>query len=366
MALAQMSSEQVSPHNILAYRLLHQHIRVPRFYTPAEVVDWMGALQAQDFTAARLAIGLRTWQGTCQQVDQAIHQGTIIRTWLMRGTLHFVAAKELRGTLALLAPRLAAASAFRDRQLELNDKVLNQSRKAILQALDRQPEMTRPELYTTLERSGIPADGQRGIHILRHLAIEGRICLTSPRSKQPCFTLLERRIPSGPLPDRETSLARLTQRYFQSHGPATEQDFAWWTGLPLKDVRQGIALVASQLEKVHVAGTWYWYIHKGSAASKPTGSFLLPGFDEFLLGYRNRNLTLAPQYASRIVPGNNGIFLPIVVVGGQIVGSWKRKEVKKQTQWEFAPFTPWSSATTRSLRKPQRQIDTFWGVKSDR
>jgi hypothetical protein len=122
--------------------------------------------------------------------------------------------------------------------------------------------------------------------------------------------------------------------------------------------------MGSQLQKVDAVGTSYWHIHQEPPALKPTGSFLLPGFDEFLLGYRNRDLMLAPQYASRIVPGNNGIFLPIVVTGGHIVGSWKRKEVKKQTQWEFVPFTLWNSATTRSLSKLQRQIDTFWGVKS--
>jgi hypothetical protein len=323
----------------------------------------MGALQAQDFTAARWAIGLRTHQGTHQQVDQAIREGTILRTWLMRGTLHFVSAKEVRGILVLLAPRLIAASALRYRQLELNNKTWNRSRKILLRALTDQPEMTRPELYAALERSGISTKDQRGIHILRHLAIEGQICLAAPRGKQPCFTLLERRVPAEPLPHRQESLARLTQRYFQSHGPATEQDFAWWAGLPLKVAREGIALVDSQLQKAQVAGTDYWHIHQGSPPPKPTGSFLLPGFDEFLLGYRDRHLVLPPQYASHIVPGNNGIFLPIVVIRGRIVGSWRRKAVKKRIQWEFAPFAPWSATTIRSLKKPQKQIDRFWGME---
>src|SRR3977135_3035867 len=142
--------------DIANLRLNSQHIIQADFTSAADVVSWMGAMQAQDYAGALWAIGLRTSHLTFDNIEQAIMDRTIVRTWPMRGTLHFVAAQDIRWMLALLTPRIIAGTASRRRQLEIDDTVITKSRRVIESALSKTLYLTRTDLCAVLEANDIP------------------------------------------------------------------------------------------------------------------------------------------------------------------------------------------------------------------
>jgi hypothetical protein len=296
----------------------------------SQVVHWMGAMQAQDYGQALWAVALRTPAATQAEVEQAILERSIVVTWLMRGTIHLVAATDLRWMLNLCAPRKLAAAGSRLKQLELDVNILGRCQHLFQTALGGGQCLTRSALLELLETAGIDPKGQRGYHILWYLAQMGLICFGPKHGKEQTFVLLEEWIPSVPHISREVALAKLAQRYFTSHGPATVQDFAIWTGLTLGEARAGLEAVQGQLVSEKVDGLEYWWADTALEIplEQGTGVHLLPGFDEYLLGYKDRRDVITVEHAKRIVPGGNGVFLPMIVVDGQVVGTWKR-QVKK-------------------------------------
>lgn len=315
----------MTPIDLARRRLYSQHIVATRCHTPGEVVAALGAVQAQDYPASKWAIGLRLPQATDADIEQAIADRAIVRTWPMRGTLHFVAAADVRWLLALLAPRVIGATAGRHRQLELTADDLARSRDVFETALSGGRQLTRDAMYQTLEAAGITTAGQRGIHILGHLARQGVLCFGPHQGKQPTFVLLDEWLPPSPPVAREEALARLAFRYFSGHGPATLQDLMWWAGLTAADARTAITLAAPQLAQAAVGGQTYWQSPSARAADGPIeGIQLLPAYDEFLLGYRDRSASLAPAHADAVAPGANGVFRPILVVDGRVMGTWSR------------------------------------------
>jgi len=288
------------------------------------VVHWLGAVQAQDYAGALWAIGLRLPDATETDIELAIAAKAIVRTWPMRGTLHFVAAQDVRWILSLLAPKMIARSNSRHRQLELGEAVFSRGRELAARALQGGKQLTRTEMYEVLQRGRIATTGQRGIHILGHLAQTGLICFGPRRGKQHTFTLLDEWVPAARPMLRDEALARLARRYFTSHGPATLHDFAWWSGLTVRDAKAGIDLAASQLIHDVVDGTTYW-LSGATHAGKKTRlvTQLLPAFDEYTVGYKDRSAILNPKYVKRLNAGG-GMLSPVIVAHAEVVGTWKR------------------------------------------
>ncbi len=225
----------MTPRDIVYRRLANQQIARPKYRTPHEMVAWLGAMQAQDYLGALWAIGLRLANAAEADIEQAIANRTIVRTWPLRGTLHFVAALDIRWMLELLAPRVIASGRRRQQQLELDDKIIGRIRTVFVRALQGGKQLTRDEMYALLESARISSAGQRGYHILWRLAHEGIICCGARKGKQPTFTLLAEWVPNAKSLKRDEALAELTRRYFTGHGPATLQDFVWWSGLRVSD-----------------------------------------------------------------------------------------------------------------------------------
>lgn len=325
--------------SIAHLRLASQQIAHRRYATPQEVVAALGAIQAQDYAGALWSIGLRLAEPTsAAAVEQAIAQRQIVRTWPMRGTLHFVAAEDAHWILALLAPRMITASAGRHKQLELDDALLARCGALFEEALQGGHARTRAEMYQLLEANGISAAGQRGYHILGWCAQKGILCFGPQAGKEQSFVLLGEWVPStaAPLP-REVALGQIALRYFGGHGPATLADFAGWTGLAMPEARAGLATAAEQLTQIAVGGQTYWL----SAEAQEMGTaehYLLPGFDEYILGYKARGDVLAPEHSQAIVPGGNGVFRPTMIANGQVVGVWKRTMKSQRVVVELAPF----------------------------
>jgi hypothetical protein len=348
---------------ICGLRLHNQLISDQRFNSPAEVVRWLGAVQAQDFTGAKWSVGLRLPGALDIDIENAIADKSIIRTWPMRGTLHFVAAEDARWLLKLLTPRIIARSAGRYKQLQLDDHIFGKSQDIVVNALKGNKQLTRGELYSILEEKGIATSDQRGIHILNHLAQNQIICHGSHNEKQPTYTLFDEWVMHSRDLDELESLAEITLRYFTSHGPATINDFVWWTGLKVSDAKKGLSSVTEKLTAVEVEGQTYWYSTTLPDLNTKSNCFLLPGFDEYMLGYTDRSLILDQKHWAKIVPGNNGMFMPTIIIDGKVEGTWKRSFKKGMLQMDMYPFGKLSDSRKKRIEVQAETFATYLSSK---
>ena len=339
---------------IAAERLARQELLGPRFRTPAELVRWMGAVQAQDYPGGLWAMGLRLAEATEASVEAAVAARTIVRTWPMRRTLHFVPAEDARWMVALLASRLVAGAAGRYRALGIEPAAFRRSRQVLIRALEGGRRLTRPDAYAVLARGGVPADGQRGIHILAHLAQEGLLCFGPREGRQPTFVLLEEWIPAGKSPARDEALATLATRYFTSHGPATVHDFAWWSSLTLKDARAAIdraggALRAGEVGRITASR------QRTPRVSTPSAQ-LLPPWDEYLVAYRDRSAVVDEQ---RLREPLGVIGRPLVVIEGRVRGAWRRTLTETAVRVELELWTKLASAERQVLEAAVKRYGRF-------
>jgi winged helix DNA-binding protein len=351
----------------IAYsRLINQQIASAKQKTPGEIVALLGAMQAQDYLGALWAIGLRSPNSTEVGIERAITDRAIIRTWPMRGTLHFVAPTDIRWMLELLTPPVITASKRRQQQLELDDKTLARCRALFTKVLQGGKQLSREAIYSSLEDARIPTGSQRGYHILWRLAQEGIICFAARQGKQPTFALLDEWVKPTKKLKREEALAELTKRYFIGHGPATLQDYAWWSGLRISEAKTGIEMVASSLRKETRGTAIYW------TSPEPTTPLtdlpianLLPGFDEYMLGYTDRSAALDPQQAQKLIPDNNGRFLGTMVLDGPVVGTWKRTLQKKRVRMVMEPFSLLCTRAKQSFVAAAERYGEFVGMPVD-
>lgn len=331
--------------NLIArWRLHNQQIAQQSFTQPEAVVSWMGAMQAQDYGQAVWGIGVRTPGSTLSSIEQALTDARIIRTWPMRGTIHFVPPEDAGWMLQLSAARMIAKDRRRQEQLELTPAILERSQQLTAELLQGRQRVSRSALLQHFEAAGIQTHDGRGYHILWYLAQIGVICLGPVEKNEPSYALLSEWALHTVTRSRDEALAELARRYFTSHGPATLHDFAWWSGLTMADVRQGLEAAKPHLIAVAQAGKTYWMTPQAADSPPPSPLlFLLPGFDEYLLGYTDRADILEPQHASRICPGANGIFFPMIVVDGQIAGVWKRTFKKDSIVITHESFNDWNA-----------------------
>ncbi|HEX8429766.1 MAG TPA: winged helix DNA-binding domain-containing protein, partial [Longimicrobium sp.] len=263
-------------------------------------------------------------------------EGAIVRTWPMRGTLHFVAAADVRWMLALTAPRAVARSAGRMRELEVDAPLISRAKRLFVGALEGGTQLTRGEMYSLLEDAGIATAGQRGYYLLWHAAHDGTICLAARRGKEHTYALLDEWVAAAPPLPRDEALAELAARYFTGHGPATVADFVWWSGMTVADAKRAIAGAGARLSGETIDRTEYWR-SPDVAERDPSAAYLLPPFDEYLVGYRERGAVLDPAHGRRINAGG-GLLAPVMVIGGTVVGVWKRTLGKNSVVIHAAPF----------------------------
>ncbi|MGK9146352.1 winged helix DNA-binding domain-containing protein [Plantibacter flavus] len=334
---------------------------------PAQVVERLLAVQAQDFAAGLWAIGVRSSGATAADVLGALEDGSIVRSWPMRGTLHFVAASDLGWMLSLGVPRVRSAIGGRHRQLGLDEATLARSRAVTEGLLAGGGRTTRDELMAAHEAADIPTTGQRGPHLIMELAMTGVVCWGPPAGKQQALVLSEEWIRSPRVLEPDEALGEFLVRYLAGHGPATLADFTWWSKLTVAQAKRGLAVAADRVaETGTVDGATLWasseQVAADVAATAEHAVLALPGFDELLLGYRDRRLVLAPEHFELIVPGGNGIFLPLITVDGRIVGTWRRRVTAGGVAITPAPFRPLSQRASAGFRRAARDYGRFLGL----
>ncbi len=330
--------------------------------TPAGLVSRLVAVQAQDYAAARWAVGVRlTGAATEASVLAALASGAVLRTHVLRGTWQLVVPADVRWLLALVAPRLIARTAPRFRELGIDAATIRSSHTAIVRALRDRHHLTRAELAAALVARKIAAGGARLSFLLWRAELDGLIASGVPRGKQPTYALLDERAPGGnPLPDRDAALIELARRYFGSRGPATVADFAWWSGLAPAEARRGLEGAAKMLNGIHVGAHTYWHgVHRARWATPP--AVLLPPFDEYLVAYRDRDDVLDPGFAKAINAGG-GMLDPIVVVGGVVRGTWRRELGRGTVAIEIDLFAAPSARARAAITAAARRYAAFLGL----
>ncbi|MDX6631235.1 MAG: hypothetical protein QOH00_3481 [Gaiellales bacterium] len=358
-----MASAAIALRRLVSQRIVASR----RCEQPAEVVRWLGAMQAQDYYQSLWAIGARLRAATVEGVERAIAERRILRTWLMRGTIHFAPPEDVRWLLALCAPRLAAAELRRHEQLGLTEAHVERCGELLSGALAGDRRLTRPQVMQLFGDAGIDTAGQRGYHILVRLARSALICLGPMQGKQQTFVLLDDWAPRAESLDlsREDSLRLLASRFAVSRGPVTEQDFARWAGLPVTDARRGLR--AAGLAVRAFDGTDYWLAADAADGPAPPAgrrrTYLLAGFDEYFLGYKDRDALLERHHSENIAPGANGVFRPLIVAGGQIVGTWARAVHGEELTISLDPFAAAAELVEQVEPEAERFRD-FLGLPS--
>jgi hypothetical protein len=335
-------------------RLAAQRVAGSGFGTAADAVRWMTAMQAQDFPGAMISIALRTQSRSRADVLAALDAGEIVRSWPMRGTLHFVPPEDLAWMLRLTAERLISAAATRRAQLEIDLPMIERAREVAVAELSGGRRLGREALRSIWQKAGLLTVEQRGYHFIWHLAQSGTLCYGPTERGQQCLVLLDEWITKPRRLERDEALGEWALRYFRSHGPATVKDFSWWTHLLAADVKRGMSVARPQLECL-IADDVEYYLDPATPAllearrGQSRDVFLLPGFDEYLLGYQDRSAALTPEFAQRVVPGGNGMFSPTVVAGGEVVGTWKRAGTGTKRSLLATPFSAFTSSVQDAL-----------------
>lgn len=344
--------------DILRRRLAAQKLAGEKPATPIALLAELGAMQSQDYGMSKWAVGLRLEKSTHDEVEQAIDQGEILRIHVLRPTWHLVRAADVRWMLELTAPQIKAAMAFRDRQLELDEKIFRRCEKIIEKALARDRHLPRTALLPLLNKAGILTDENRSSHILLRAELDGIICSGPRQGKQFTYALLDERVPAATRLSPDEALAKLTKRYFNGHGPATLYDFCWWAGLSVTDGRKGIGLLGTAIEQVSVGDKQYWFLPGQDMAPPIPAALLLPAFDEWIIGYTDRSGLFATEHERNIIT-TNGIFRPVLLCNGQAAGSWRVEEKKGTVSVAKDWFHPVSQTVQKAIRTAEKKYISF-------
>jgi hypothetical protein len=343
-------------------RLLNQHLASPVFTNPADIVFHMGAIQAQDYAGAKWAIAQRLHSATDALIEKAFTDGDIIRTHVMRPTWHFVHPKDIRWMLELTSTRVQASASSYHKQLQLDHKVFSACEKAIAQALQGGKQLMREEVAEALQQAGIATNEQRFIHIMMQMELIGLVCSGGRQGKQFTYTLLDERVPATKTIDRQDALVLLTERYFTSHGPATLQDYVWWSGLTVTDAKAGLEMVKHKLLNETLDDNVYWFTERaGVPESKIPVAFLLPNYDEYIVSYKDRSATIESSDINKADPRGT-IFNHTIIINGRICAIWKRAIGKNKVDIEVIRFKPLSKVNQVAVTSAAKRYAKFLGM----
>lgn len=339
------------PQHLGRARLVAQGLVTRPYFTPTEALAAFGAMQGQDLPGVLASAALRTPSNSVDDVVAALNDGTIVRGYPMRGTVFLMPAADALWITDLCAkPSIRAAMS---RRRELHEGVLDQARELTVALLD-DGGLSRTDLFAGWDAAGISTADGRGYHLLFNLIAEGTTCYGPWNGSGQDVVLTSQWLPPGSdlearfNGDRDAATAEFLRRYLTTHGPATVRDFGWWTKLTLAQIRRGMALLDGEFETDGADEPSYWrpglleeVKRLGRATAAPV---LLPGFDEFILGYQDRLFAMSDEHHRRLVPGNNGVFKRAAIRRGRVVGTWTRKGSAGRRSLSLTPLTSVSDA----------------------
>lgn len=315
-----------------------------------EIIGWFGAMQAQDFAMAKWAIGVRLPGTNDCTIENLFNQGEIIRTHVMRPTWHFTLAEDIRWMLALTAPHIRSILRSYNAKLQLDQNLFKRTNAIIENLLRGNNFLTRSQIVAELKKKKIELDNLQGAHVMFDAELNGLVCNGPMLGRQFTYALMDERIPATKSLARDEALTKLALKYFTSHGPATVQDFTWWSGLPAADARVGLEMVKGKFLNEKIESKVYWFAPSNKKTSVQTSPLFLPAYDEFMLGYTDRSASLEAKFSKQTLVGN-GIFRPIIVVDGKIVGIWLRTVKKNKVM-----IAPHFFKSKEKLKKKEMEL----------
>lgn len=349
---------------VLKLRLYNSGLSHSLFRSAADAVSHLGAVQAQDFAAAKWALGLRIKDSTDEDIEKAFNQGSILRVHVMRPTWHFVVPEDIRWMLELTAPRVKAILAHYNRKLKLDDALFAKSNAAIVKALQGRTYLTRQELKKVLTSTGIETNVQRLAHINVWAELAGLICSGPRRGRQFTYALLEERVAKAKDLSREEALAKLALNYFTSHGPAQLEDFSWWSGLASKDARHALDSIKQELEQATLNGKRYWFSDRSMAMAQGSPSvFLFSIYDEYTIAYKNRGDISEARDIERMISRGNAL-TAVVILDGRVAGTWNKTLKKNTVEIRLRPFRKFSKNEQEALEVAADRYGKFVGIPS--
>jgi hypothetical protein len=347
-------------------RLQNQGLSRIIFKNVNDAVTHLGAVQAQDYAGAKWALGQRLKDSTDSDLDQAFADGSILRTHLLRPTWHFVTPEDIRWLLKLTAPRVHAISGFMYRQVELDKVTVGNCYKILEKALEGNKHLTRTELGSIIDKAGIPAKGVRLAYIMMSAELDGLVCSGPRKGKQFTYALLEERVPQVRVVKREEALAELVRRYFSTRGPATLKDFTVWSGLTMADAKSGVEMVKSDFINEELDGKMYWFPElKSSLKQKSLTAHLLPNYDEYFIGFKDRSAIGEVAKKAGIKSNDPRLISHIVILDGQVVGGWRRTLNKDSVTVEVNLITKLTKADERVVQDAAGRFGKFLKLPVD-
>ena len=325
----------------------------------ADLVGWLGAVQAQEFGPAKWALGLRLPSTTTDAtVQSAFDAGLILRTHVMRPTWHFVSALDIRWMLELTAPRVHQVLSHYRRRLGLDASLCTRATALFERALDE--PLTRTELGAHLARARITVKGIPLALLTLYAELEGVICSGPRRGKHQTYARLADRAPDARRLPRDEALAELTGRFFRSHSPATIRDFVWWSGLTTPDAKRGLEMIGAQPHPIDGCTYWQMEERRRRTAASPA-LHLLPIYDEYLVSYRDR--VAVPHGPPRVPSGSRPVnFQHALVIGGQVAGTWRPSQSGSGASIEVIPLRKLSRTERTWLDIPVKRYSRFLGT----
>lgn len=347
-------------------RLANQRLAKPTLERAIDVVSLLGAVQAQDYGAAKWGLAQRMRDATDADIEKEIAAGTIVRTHILRPTWHFVAAADIHWMLALSAPRVHVANAYYYRTLELDEAVFSKSTKILIKALEGGKQLTRPELGSALDKAGIPMKDPRRLNAsMMRAELDGIVCSGARRGKQFTYALLEELVPRTSVLERDEALAELARRYFLTRGPATADDFSWWSGLTKSDSRRAAEAAAADLEHEIIDGRSYWFPTPTRVAKRRTPIVhLLPNYDEYFIGFKDRSAFAVRLRTAGIEPRTDALSGHILAINGQIVGGWNRTLRGKQAILQLKLLQRLTAPENHAVEKAATSFGEFLGIEA--
>jgi Winged helix DNA-binding domain len=345
--------------SIVERRLHNQFVARPRRSTPAELVAWLGAVQAQEYQPAKWGLSLRLQNGNSDAaIERAVNEGHILRTHVMRPTWHFVSRDDLHWMLQLTAPRVHKTMSSYTRHLGLETSTIVRAVAVFERALAGACHLTRAELRERLTDAGLQFSSLQMGLVTMYAELEGVICSGPRRGKQFTYALLGERAPSPRRLERDEALAELSRRFFSSHGPATIRDFVWWSGLTTADARRGLEIIKARSESVD--GITYWTAGQVRVGAVQQPAYLLPIYDEYLVAYRDR--VAVPHGPGSFRSGLESVtFQHAVISGGQIVGTWRTRTKGSGVAVGIFPLRALTAVERRALEDETARYGRFLG-----
>ena len=320
--------------NPISARLLNQQLICPQFSTPHDVVAWMGAMQAQEYRMMRWAVGMRTKRPSVKAFEKAFNDGSIIRTHLFRSTWHLVAAEDYCWMIDLCSAK--AKSGIRGwlkmNSLSISEEEEFRFQEYIRQALKGKGSLSREGIETIVHDSPLRTELPRLKYQMILAEVGGVICSGNLVDSERNYVLSDEKIPVQRTMPRDDALAELARRYFKSHGPATLEDFVWWTGMNIGDCRKGMEAIKDELIEERWKGLTF-FLHQDSRTRgfRSGCVHLLPAYDEYLIGYKSRHVALHPDHRHH-AHDQKGIFWPVILQDGEVIGNWSAAGGKVQTE----------------------------------